>query len=564
MGAFQDRNDGGGLLRVGDLTVGFEAGPVVQNVSFSIAAGQCLALVGESGSGKSVTARSLMGLAGETSHVHAETLELDGRNLRGLRPRQWRNVRGKDIGFVLQDALTSLDPLRTVGREIEDALRLRTNLSRSDRRERVLSLLRDVGMDDPALRAGQRAGELSGGLRQRALIASAIALNPPLLIADEPTTALDATIQAQILELLESLRDAGTGLLLISHDLAVVGRIAHEVAVMTDGQIIEQGPTASVLGDPQHDYTKRLLKAVPSGHPRGTRLSAEKLHVHERSPDPSETNAVSAEPTPVDPMNAGDAGTPVLAARNLSKKFTTSAGPFTAVDDVSFTLWAGRTLGLVGESGSGKTTTARIALGLTVPDSGDVQLFGESWSGITEKERRRRRPLAGAVYQDPLSSFDPRMTVEQILTDAVSGGRTVRAGARRADTVRLLDMVGLPSTIAARGPRNLSGGQRQRVAIARALAPEPRIVVCDEPASSLDVSIQAQVLDLLDELQREFGLSSLFISHDLGVVRHMSDHVAVMQRGRIVEQAASEQIFTTPEHPYTQRLLEASPRLETS
>lgn len=564
MGAFQDRNDGGGLLRVGDLTVGFEAGPVVQNVSFSIAAGQCLALVGESGSGKSVTARSLMGLAGETSHVHAETLELDGRNLRGLRPRQWRNVRGKDIGFVLQDALTSLDPLRTVGREIEDALRLRTNLSRSDRRERVLSLLRDVGMDDPALRAGQRAGELSGGLRQRALIASAIALNPPLLIADEPTTALDATIQAQILELLESLRDAGTGLLLISHDLAVVGRIAHEVAVMTDGQIIEQGPTASVLGDPQHDYTKRLLKAVPSGHPRGTRLSAEKLHVHERSPDPSETNAVSAEPTPVDPMNAGDAGTPVLAARNLSKKFTTSAGPFTAVDDVSFTLWAGRTLGLVGESGSGKTTTARIALGLTVPDSGDVQLFGESWSGITEKERRRRRPLVGAVYQDPLSSFDPRMTVEQILTDAVSGGRTVRAGARRADTVRLLDMVGLPSTIAARGPRNLSGGQRQRVAIARALAPEPRIVVCDEPASSLDVSIQAQVLDLLDELQREFGLSSLFISHDLGVVRHMSDHVAVMQRGRIVEQAASEQIFTTPEHPYTQRLLEASPRLETS
>ncbi|WP_081745067.1 dipeptide ABC transporter ATP-binding protein [Arthrobacter sp. H14] len=539
------------LLRVDGLTVGFGAGPVVKDVSFSIAAGQCLALVGESGSGKSVTARALMGLAGESAHVSADAMALGGRSLKDLNPRQWRGVRGKDIGFVLQDALVSLDPLRTVGREIDDALRLRTNLSRNDRQARVLELLRDVGMDDPVLRAGQRSGELSGGLRQRALIASAIALNPPLLIADEPTTALDATIQAQVLELLESLRGAGTGLLLISHDLAVVSRIAQQVAVMNGGRIVEQGPTASVLGDPQHDYTKRLLQAVPSGHPRGTRLSAESLHVHDRA-DPPRADS------------GGSDAEPVLEATNLSKRFPTSNGPFTAVDDVSFTLSAGRTLGLVGESGSGKTTVARMALGLAVPDAGDVRLFGEPWSGISEKERRRRRPLIGAVYQDPLSSFDPRMTVEQILTDAVSRGRTVRAGARRAETARLLDMVGLPVTIAARGPRNLSGGQRQRVAIARALAPEPRIVVCDEPASSLDVSIQAQVLDLLDELQREFGLSYLFISHDLGVVRHMSDHVAVMQRGRIVEQANSEQIFTAPEHPYTQHLLEASPRLETS
>ncbi|GAB3529736.1 dipeptide ABC transporter ATP-binding protein [Arthrobacter monumenti] len=584
MGGFWRNNDDDGqpgvnprtgddvLLQVEDLTVGFGAGPVVSDVSFSIAAGECLALVGESGSGKSVTARALMGLAGGSAHVSAGAMALGDRNLKDLNPRQWRTVRGKDIGFVLQDALVSLDPLRTVGREIDDALRLRTNLSRNDRQARVLELLHDVGMDDPALRAGQRSGELSGGLRQRALIASAIALNPPLLIADEPTTALDATIQAQVLELLESLRDAGTGLLLISHDLAVVSRVAQHVAVMNGGRIVEQGPTASVLGDPQDEYTKRLLKAVPSGHPRGSRLSAERLHVHEQAgaaradpglepTGPTGTGVSAAEVARPDRIAAGEA---VLEATNLSKRFSTSNGPFTAVDDVSFTLSAGRTLGLVGESGSGKTTVARLALGLAAPDGGDVRLFGEPWSGISEKERRRRRPLIGAVYQDPLSSFDPRRTVEQILTDAVSGGRTVRAGARRSETARLLDMVGLPVTIAARGPLNLSGGQRQRVAIARALAPEPRIVVCDEPASSLDVSIQAQVLDLLDELQREFGLSYLFISHDLGVVRHMSDHVAVMQRGRIVEQADSEQIFTAPEHPYTQRLLEASPRLETS
>ncbi len=535
------------LLQVDDLTVGFGAGPVVKGVSFSVEAGQCLALVGESGSGKSVTARALMGLAGDTAEVSAGAMNLSGASLKDLSPRQWRSVRGQEIGFVQQDALVSLDPLRTVGREIDDALRLRTKLSRSDRQARVLKLLNDVGMDDPALRAGQRSGELSGGLRQRALIASAVALNPALIIADEPTTALDATVQAQVLELLESLRDAGTGLLLISHDLAVVSRIAQHVAVMSGGRIVEQGPTAAVLGDPQHEYTKQLLKAVPSGHPRGTRLSAEKLHVRDRAVLPK-------------PLTRPDSG-PVLEANNLTKTFPTSNGLFTAVDNVSFTLAAGSTLGLVGESGSGKTTVARMALGLTDPDDGDVRLFGEPWSGISEKERRGRRPLIGAVYQDPLSSFDPRMTVEQILVDAVSGGKTVRAGAHRDDVRRLLDMVGLPGAVASRGPRNLSGGQRQRVAIARALAPEPRIVMCDEPASSLDVSIQAQVLDLLDELQRELGLSYLFISHDLGVVRHMSDHVAVMQRGRIVEQGGSEQIFTAPEHPYTQRLLEASPRL---
>ncbi|GAB3251246.1 ABC transporter ATP-binding protein [Arthrobacter pigmenti] len=543
-------DDDGRLLQVESLTVGFGDGPVVQDVSFSIGAGQCLALVGESGSGKSVTARSLMGMAGDNARVDASAMRLSGTDLLDVRTRQWRMVRGSRIGFVLQDALGSLDPLRPVGREIDDALRLRTKLSRAERSQRVLQLLTDVGMDDPVLRAGQRSGELSGGLRQRALIASAIALDPPLLIADEPTTALDATVQAQILELLESLRDAGTGILLISHDLAVVSRIADNVAVMSQGRIVEQGATSQVLAAPEHDYTRRLLQAVPSGHPRHTRLSTGTLQISDRLP---ETGAVagSTDPAP---------GT-VLEANRLTKHFPTPTGRFTAVDDVSFTLSAGSTFGLVGESGSGKTTTARLALGLTAPDGGDVQLFGEPWSSVQERQRRRRRPLIGAVYQDPMSSFDPRLTVEQILTDAVTAGNTMRTARHRKQVKQLLELVGLPEALASRGPRNLSGGQRQRVAIARALAPRPRIVVCDEPASSLDVSIQAQVLDLLDELQREFGLSYLFISHDLGVVRLMSDQVAVMQGGRIVEQAAAEKVFSEPEHDYTRRLLEASPRL---
>ena len=534
------------VLRVENLNVGFGAVPAVRGVSLSIGRGQCLALVGESGSGKSVTARSLIGLAGDTADVSAERMELGGESLTGLGRRGWRQLRGSKVGFVLQDALVSLDPLRTIGREIEDSLRLRTRLSRAERSRRVLSLLADVGMDDPQLRAGQRSGELSGGLRQRALIASAIALDPALLIADEPTTALDATVQAQILDLLASLRERGTAMLLISHDLAVVGSVADHVAVMTGGRIVEQGPVAQVLGSPQHDYTKKLLRAVPSGHPRGARLSG----------------PATAKPKAAD-RRSPQSYTPVLQASDLAKRFRNpDKTSFTAVDNVSFELAAGETLGLVGESGSGKTTIARIALGLTAPDAGELRLFGEPWSLLTEKERRGRRPLIGTVYQDPLSSFDPRLTVGQTLADAATGGRTLNPRGSGSQVDELLEMVGLPADFARRGPRTLSGGQRQRVAIARALAPRPRILICDEPASALDVSIQAQILDLLDDLQRELGLSYLFISHDLGVVRHMSDRVAVLRRGRIVEQGPAEQLFAAPQHPYTQQLLASSPALE--
>ncbi|MFJ6415687.1 dipeptide ABC transporter ATP-binding protein [Paeniglutamicibacter sp. NPDC091659] len=535
-------------LEVRNLNVSFGANHVVRDVSFSLQPGSCLALVGESGSGKSVTARSLIGLAGPRSLVRAEAMSLAGRDVRALGQRAWRGLRGKDVGFILQDALTSLDPLRRIGREIDDALRLHTDVSPAQRASRVLELLESVGLDDPALRAGQLSGELSGGMRQRALIASAIALDPALLIADEPTTALDATIAAQVLDLLGELRQQGSAMLMISHDLAAVSRVADSIAVMQSGRIVESGPAEQVLGDPQHEYTKRLLRAVPAGKPRHTRLSP-------AAETPSGIE-VQAGPSPAqDPV-------PVITARSLSKTFRAPGRKdFAAVSDVGFELLAGQTLGVVGESGSGKTTTARMVLGLLAPDSGSVELFGEQWSALRESERRATRPKLGAIYQDPLSSFDPRMSVEKLLADALSAGATRNPRAHRARIDELLGLVGLETSLSARNPATLSGGQRQRLAIARALAPNPRVLICDEPVSALDVSIQAQVLDLLDDLQRKLGLSYLFISHDLAVVRHMSDDVLVMQGGSVVESGPVESVFNDPQHPYTRALLSASPRI---
>ncbi|GAB3034808.1 ABC transporter ATP-binding protein [Parafrigoribacterium mesophilum] len=554
------------LLRVENLSVRFgrEAPAVVKNVSLSIGAGECLALVGESGSGKSVTARTLIGLTGVGAEVHAKAIALGSTNLLFASEKKWRSIRGKQIGFILQDALVSLDPVRTVGREIDDTLRLHTDLGPRARRGRVLELLADAGIPDPALTAGQRSGELSGGLRQRALIASAIALSPPLLIADEPTTALDVTIQAQILELLDTLRARGTAVLLITHDLAVVERVADRVAVMRAGEIVETGLTDAVLANPRHEYTRRLLLAIPWRHPRGTRLSGESplstSPAPAHSPDVrAEPDAASASPAPV--ATALEVAPPVLDVIAVSKRFRTPDGDdFQAVEAVSLTLSAGTTLGLVGESGSGKTTTARIALGLTRPDTGEVRLIGQPWSALPEAQRRGRRGLIGAIYQDPLSSFDPRWTVERILSDAITNGRSIRPSSQRERITDLLESVGLSPDLMTRRTRSLSGGQRQRVSIARAIAASPRVLICDEPVSSLDVSIQAQVLDLLDDLQASLGLAYLFISHDLGVIRHVSDRVAVMSKGRIVETGTAEQLFAAPEHPYTQRLLASALR----
>jgi peptide/nickel transport system ATP-binding protein len=541
------------VLEVQDLRIGFGVGSdyreVVKGVSFRVSAGECLAIVGESGSGKSVTARSLIGLAGFGARVRAEKLQLNGTDVLGLRDRSWRGIRGREVGFILQDALVSLDPLRPVGKEIVETLRLHRWGTARERHARVLELLEQVGVPQPQLRARQLPGELSGGQRQRALIASAIALDPGLLIADEPTTALDVTVQAQILDLLEDTKTRGKALLVISHDLSVVARLADRVAVMNQGVIVEQGPTREVLGNPRDAYTQRLLDAVPSSHSRGTRLSPASSQRRRFATSERSSRASGAEP--------------LLSVTRLSKSYRGPDGVRrTVVNDVSFELGRGETLGVVGESGSGKTTVARLVLAVTAPDRGEVLLAGERWSGIPEKQRRLRRRQITAVYQDPLSSFDPRWSVGRHILDALPGDYP--RGTRQARVDELLDLVGLDPEFARRRPLELSGGQRQRVAIARALAPEPSVIVCDESVSALDVSIQAQVLDLLADLQEQLGVSYLFISHDLGVIHHVSDRILVMRAGRIVEQGLADEIFASPQDPYTQRLLSSLPTIESA
>ncbi|WP_166996967.1 dipeptide ABC transporter ATP-binding protein [Paramicrobacterium fandaimingii] len=532
------------VLRARGLNVAFPRGgeqhQVVYDVSFELRRGECLAIVGESGSGKSVTARTLVGLTGAGAHIHADELYLGTQNLAQTSEKQWRRLRGRRIGFILQDALVSLDPLRPVGAEIEEALKLHGWGRRADRRRTAIELLDAVGVPQPEQRAKQRPDELSGGLRQRALIASALALDPEIIIADEPTTALDVTVQAQVLALLADTKRRGVSQILISHDLSVVAELADQIAVMTDGRIVESGPADQVLGDPQHPYTRRLIAAVPGPHSRGTRLSGVSPVVAQRQPH----------------HDVGNDG-PVLEARALTKRFPRPDGSVaTAVDDVSFTLKRGQTLGIVGESGSGKSTTARIALALTTPDVGEVRLVGRDWSRVSERRRRALRRRISVVYQDPLSSFDPRWNTERILLDALPSG-TPR-GERRERVRELVQQVGLTDAVLQRFPLTLSGGQRQRIAIARALAPSPQILVLDEAVSALDVSVQAQILDLLDDLKQQLQLSYLFISHDLGVISHVSDEVLVMKDGRVIEHGSARQIFTAPAHEYTLQLVGAT------
>ncbi|WP_433884724.1 dipeptide ABC transporter ATP-binding protein [Pseudomonas vranovensis] len=529
------------LIEVSDLQVRFGQGvPVLKGISFTVQQGECLALVGESGSGKSVTSRTLAGLTGAHAQLQASRLAFAGQDLRQFDERAWRRVRGAQIGFVMQDALGSLDPLRPVGKEIAEPLQLHSALNREQRQARVLELLRAVGVPEPELRARQYPWQLSGGLRQRALIASAIACNPRLLIADEPTTALDATVQAQVLSLLESLRGDSTAMLIVSHDLAVVSRLANRVAVMHNGVIVEQGSVEAVLQDPQHPYTQYLLKAGAA--------------VHFRRPQAAKLAAVAP---PVVETSA-----PLLQVQQLSKAFKGPDGNLrTVVDKVSLQLHKGRTLGIVGESGSGKTTLTRMILGLETPDSGAIQIKGRPWLQLDDQEKRALRRSIQVVFQDPLSSFDPRYTVQRVLFEALQVAGHLRAQ-WRPQAVELLALVRLDESLLERRPIELSGGQRQRIAIARALAAQPQILVCDEPVSALDVSVQAQILELLDDLKQRLGLACLFISHDLGVINHVSDQVLVMKDGVAVESGAVRDVFDRPQHPYTRALLDAIPHLE--
>ena len=553
--AHEDAAAGRKVLEVRGLNVWFdgESGErrhVVRSVDLDLAAGQCIALVGESGSGKSVTARSLVGLAGEGATVEAGTLAFEGETLLGRGDRWWRRLRGSKVGLILQDALVSLDPLRPIGKEIGEALALHGWGTRATRRDKVLEILAQVGVPEPALRARQRPGELSGGLRQRALIASAIALHPKVVIADEPTTALDVTVQAQVLGVLKQMLARGTSVILISHDLAVVSKLADVIYVMQGGSIVEAGPADAVLQRPRHPYTQQLIDAVPSEHTKGTRLSAE-TRVSARELFPAERDRLAEE------------AAPLLEVRDVIKSFR---GPDrvrrAVVRNVSFKLGRGETLGIVGESGSGKSTLARVALSLETPDGGEVRFLGRSWTHAAPAEQREIRKRISVVYQDPLSSFDPRWRVSRILTDAIALANPSPAGRVRDRAVELLEAVGLGSAHLDQWPLRLSGGQRQRVAIARAIATRPEVIVLDEAVSALDVSVQAQILDLLSDLQTQLGVSYLFISHDLGVIHHMSDRVLVMQNGAAVEQGTADQVFYQPRHGYTQTLLAALPRLE--
>lgn len=553
------------LIDIAGLSIGFADAngglPIVNDFDLTIRRGECVALVGGSGSGKSITARSLLNLAGDGASIDAGHFRIKGRDALAFRAADWRRLRGTVTGLVMQDALVSLDPLRTIGQEVAEVLaEHRTLRGRQAIDARVIDVLGRVGIPDPARRALQYAHQLSGGLRQRALIASAIAAEPDLIIADEPTTSLDVTVQAQVLAVLAERVREGAGLLLISHDLAVVSGIADRVIVMREGRIVDSGPTAEVLRRPRHPYTRQLIAAIPSAQSRGHLLASSRLERAATIGHGTDAPIILRDRLP---QRAASSDEVVLEVSGVSKRYAERRGAgavLPALDDVSFQVRAGEVVGIVGESGSGKSTCAKIVLGLLVPDQGDVRLLGKRWSDVPESERRPLRSRLQYIPQDALSSFDPRYRVADVIGENLSGLRSKAAKLDR--TIELLEQVGLNADHFERTPRSLSGGQRQRVSIARALAAEPDIIVCDEAVSALDVSIQAQVLDLLGELQRRLGTALLFISHDLGVVQHIADRVLVFHHGRIVEAGAVADVFASPAHDYTRALLAAIPRID--
>jgi peptide/nickel transport system ATP-binding protein len=517
----------------------------VSGVDLDVRPGEVVALVGESGSGKSTIAHAVMGMLPPSATVVEGIIGFDGEELTRLSERGYRDLRGRKLGWVPQDPMVALNPSHRVGRLVAEPLLIHGLASKAEARARAVEALGRVGLNHPEMRAEQFPHELSGGMRQRALIAGALICGPSLIIADEPTTALDVTVQKRILDDIGALAaSSGTAVLIITHDLAVAADRADRIVVLRHGKVVEAGSAQAVLGNPQDAYTRLLLESAPS-------LSAGRR----RHPAASADGA--ALPLPV-------VRPPLVETENVVKDFAVAdaAGhrnTFRAVDDVSLSIAPGETLGLVGESGSGKSTLARIVLGLVKTSSGDVRFEGRALARLSAAEERSRRRRVQPVYQNPFSSLNPRLSVAEIVGEPLAGFRLGDRQWRRRRTQELLDQVGLPQTFADRLPSELSGGQRQRVAIARALAPEPALVVCDEPVSALDVSIQAQVLDLLAELQHRHGLAYLFISHDLAVVRQVSDRVGVMKDGRIVEIGTADEVFHAPKHAYTRLLLDSIP-----
>lgn len=532
------------VLEIDDLSVSFRTGnglvKAVRNVSLTVDAGQTLAIVGESGSGKSTTASAINKLLAENAVVESGRVLLDGADLTDRNESQMRVLRGAAIGLVPQDPMSNLNPVMRIGDQIAEALQVH---GKPAGQAQVTELLELVGIPDPQRRSRQYPHEFSGGMRQRVLIAIGLACRPRLLIADEPTSALDVTVQRRILDQLDELTDElGTAVVLVTHDLALAAERADTIAVMYRGEVVESGSASEVLGSPKHEYTKRLLAASPA-------ITTARARGGEAT-------------TPTEP------GAPLLEVSGLTKVFGVRRGwqveEFVAVDDASLTVPRGATVSIVGESGSGKSTLANMVLGLLEPTAGQIIFDGSPVAGAKAATDRRSqlafRKRVQPVFQNPFASLDPRYTVERSIAEPLRVHGLHREGRNLGGRVReLLDQVALPANLASRRPHELSGGQRQRVAIARALALTPDLVVLDEAVSALDVLVQAQILDLLDSLQDELGLSYLFISHDLAVVRMISDHVHVMRRGRIVETGTPDEIFDHPEHEYTRELLSAIP-----
>jgi microcin C transport system ATP-binding protein len=528
------------LLEIRNLSVTFAgrggAPPVeaVKGLSLSLDRRQTLALVGESGSGKSVTALSILQLLPYPLAAHAtgSSIRLAGEELVGAAAEQLRQVRGNRIAMVFQEPMTSLNPLHTLERQIAETLLIHKHMTAAAARERTLELLRLVGLPDAESRLGAYPHQLSGGQRQRVMIAMAIANEPDILIADEPTTALDVTIQAHILQLLRDLRERlGMALLLITHDLTIVRKLADEICIMTAGEIVEAGPPAAIFGRPQHPYTRRLIAAEPKGRPP------------------------SADPAAPDLMAAEDVKVWFPIRRGVLRRVR---GHVKAVDGVSLAVRTGTTLGVVGESGSGKTTLGLALLRLT-PAEGHIRLAGQDIRALGQRRLRPLRREMQVVFQDPFSSLSPRLSVAQIVEEGLKVHRLAAGAAERRRLIETaLAEVGLDPEAAERYPHEFSGGQRQRIAIARVLVLKPRFVVLDEPTSALDMSVQAQIVELLRELQSRHGLTYLFISHDLRVVRALAHEILVMKDGRIVEAGSAERVMTAPEHPYTRALMAAA------
>lgn len=517
---------------------------VVHGVDFAVGESEVVALVGESGSGKSTTAHALIGLLPEGGRVDGGAISLGDVDISGWSEKRLRAVRGRQVGLVPQDPVSSLDPVRPIGIQVGEILRLHGERDAAARRSRVLDLLDRVGLDDPALRARQYPHELSGGMRQRVLIATAIALRPRLIIADEPTSALDATVQRRILDLIDDLRrEEGTAVLLVTHDLGVAADRAHRVVVLNDGRVVEQGAGSDILSSPSDPYTRQLLADAPALGDVGFRQPSAPVFLRDAA-------AVAGE----NPY--------AIHAEGLVKDFGTAgrrSQAFRAVDGVSFSVRRGTTHALVGESGSGKTTTARLVTRFLRPDAGRIELDGTDIADLDKNGLRQLRRRVQLVYQNPFSSLDPRQSVAQIVAEPLHNFREGSRAERRARAAELIDRVALPAEVLERSPRELSGGQRQRVAIARALAIRPELMVLDEAVSALDVTVQARILELLESLQQELGLSYLFISHDLAVVRRISHTISVMRHGRVVESGSTADIFTAPTHEYTRELLAAVP-----